>query len=174
MASSLRFNRAVLEHIKRRLASRRRVTLPGKPPRKAAVMLPLCNVNGAASCLFTKRTEEVGTHKGQVSFPGGHVDVGETSIEAAQRELVEELGSAAGRTTVLGKHDQALASTCCARWQAVALCASASLLCACHVCTDTCVPGFPVPATPPQSPVHMSRPLLAFWAVTRLTCPFSS
>lgn len=112
MASSLRFNRAVLGHIARRLASRRRTTLPGKPPRKAAVMLPLCNVDGAASCLFTKRTEEVGTHKGQVSFPGGHVDSGETSIDAARRELVEELGGAAASTTVLGKFDQALASTC--------------------------------------------------------------
>jgi hypothetical protein len=40
--------------------------------RRAAVLVPLCNVNNQHSVLFTLRSLLVGTHKGQVSFPGGH------------------------------------------------------------------------------------------------------
>lgn len=108
--SPLVFNQRVLARIGRRLAARNRAKLHGSSPRKAAVLVPLCNVNGKASCLFTKRTEEVGTHKGQVSFPGGHVDAGETATEAACRELEEELGGGVP-CDVLGKFDDALAIT---------------------------------------------------------------
>eukprot|EP00933_Yihiella_yeosuensis_P021085 TRINITY_DN16783_c0_g1_i1.p1 TRINITY_DN16783_c0_g1~~TRINITY_DN16783_c0_g1_i1.p1 ORF type:complete len:232 (+),score=29.68 TRINITY_DN16783_c0_g1_i1:56-751(+) len=60
--------------------------------KNAAVAVPLCNVDGEASCLFTVRSTKVGTHAGHVSFPGGHVDAGESAEEAAQRELLEETG----------------------------------------------------------------------------------
>mmetsp|Transcript_40143 Transcript_40143/g.65946 ORF Transcript_40143/g.65946 Transcript_40143/m.65946 type:complete len:174 (+) Transcript_40143:1-522(+) len=59
--------------------------------RHAAVLIPLCNVNGRASILFTVRTDKVSTHKGQVSFPGGHLEPGETAAAAALRETGEEL-----------------------------------------------------------------------------------
>ena len=36
----------------------------------AAVLLPLTQVNGEWHLLFTRRTERVQSHKGQVSFPG--------------------------------------------------------------------------------------------------------
>ena len=59
--------------------------------RRAAIFVPLLNVNGATSLLYTQRSHNVGTHKGQVSFPGGHVDAGESIELAAVRELCEEL-----------------------------------------------------------------------------------
>lgn len=62
-----------------------------KSARQAAVLIPLCNRNGEASIIYTLRSDKVGTHKGQVSFPGGHLDGDETPIEAAIREFYEEL-----------------------------------------------------------------------------------
>jgi coenzyme A diphosphatase NUDT7 len=59
--------------------------------RRAAIFVPLLNVGGEASILYTQRTDVVSTHKGQVSFPGGHIDPGESVEVAAIRELCEEL-----------------------------------------------------------------------------------
>jgi len=72
--------------------------------RTAAVLIPLINVNDKGSILFTKRSQEVGTHKGQISFPGGHVEKGEGIVEAAIRETQEELGyDLSGKVQVLGR-----------------------------------------------------------------------
>lgn len=70
--------------------------------RRAAILIPLCNRNGKASVLFNIRSKIVSTHKGQVSFPGGHINAGETEIEAAIRETYEEYGSSIGRLEVVG------------------------------------------------------------------------
>lgn len=73
-----------------------------KDRKQAAVLIPLCNRNGKASLLYTLRSDTVGTHKGQVSFPGGHLDKGETVIDAAIRECQEELGPGIGPIQILG------------------------------------------------------------------------
>jgi hypothetical protein len=59
--------------------------------RRASVFVPLCNRHGVPSVLFTVRTKTVSTHKGHVSFPGGHQEAGESAEAAAVRELREEL-----------------------------------------------------------------------------------
>ena len=74
----------------------------GELKRKAAVLIPLCNVNGEASLLFTVRGNNVGTHKGQVSFPGGHIEPNEAYTDAAVRETYEEIGNGVGPIRVLG------------------------------------------------------------------------
>lgn len=74
----------------------------GELKRKAAVLVPLCNVNGVASLLFTVRGDSVSTHKGQVSFPGGHVETNEAYVDAAVRETYEEIGKGIGPIRVLG------------------------------------------------------------------------
>ncbi|CAN0333722.1 unnamed protein product, partial [Ectocarpus sp. 4 AP-2014] len=61
-----------------------------------------CNRDGVASLLFTVRSRKVSTHKGEVSFPGGHLEHGEDAIEAALRETREEIGDSLGRIDVLG------------------------------------------------------------------------
>lgn len=53
--------------------------------------------------VLTLRTGNVEHHRGQVSFPGGALEAGETAITAALREAGEELGIAANSITILGE-----------------------------------------------------------------------
>jgi len=76
--------------------------------RRAAVLLPLCLKSGVPSFLFTKRTDTLSTHKGQVSFPGGLIDkMDEGEIDTALREFHEETGLDRKIVTVLGVHHDA-------------------------------------------------------------------
>ena len=60
---------------------------------RAGVLVPIVSIGGVYQFLFTKRTETVETHKGQVSFPGGVVDRRDRDIvETALREAWEEIG----------------------------------------------------------------------------------
>ena len=64
----------------------------GPQTKKAAVFIPITNYCGEPAIIFTLRSNSVGTHKGQVSFPGGHLEKHESPIDAALREPNEELG----------------------------------------------------------------------------------
>ena len=75
-----------------RLAGRQRRVVVGGPLVKAAVLLPLVD-RGEPFVVFAKRTDRVGTHRGQISFPGGRVDPSDAGfLEAALRESEEEIG----------------------------------------------------------------------------------
>ncbi len=70
----------------------------------AAVLVPLIREGEAWSLLFTRRTERVESHKGQVSFPGGGCDEDEsTPEETALREAQEEIGLQPGSVRILGR-----------------------------------------------------------------------
>ena len=59
---------------------------------------------GAWHILYTRRTQRVESHKGQVSFPGGACDQGETSAEeTALREVEEEIGIGREAIRILGR-----------------------------------------------------------------------
>ncbi len=77
---------------------------PGMKLRSAAVLLPLMFYNNEWHILYTRRTDRVESHKGQVSFPGGASDEGETTPEqTALREADEEIGMKPEDVTTLGK-----------------------------------------------------------------------
>jgi len=78
----------------------------------AAVLIPLFFKNGEAHLLFTKRTDKVETHKGQISFPGGMADETDEKLRAtALRETWEEMGIKSSDITLLGKTDKFLTNT---------------------------------------------------------------
>lgn len=71
--------------------------------RRAGVLVPLILGAGGADLLFTRRTDHVETHKGQISFPGGTVDEGDADIvHTALREAEEELGIGANLIDIRG------------------------------------------------------------------------
>ena len=70
----------------------------------AAVLIPLVWYDEEWHLLFTRRTDTVESHKGQVSFPGGGCDEGETTPEqTALREANEEIGLNPNDVRVLGR-----------------------------------------------------------------------
>ena len=76
--------------------------------RHAAVLIPLFIKHNASHVLLTKRTNRVEEHKGQISFPGGHVEDGDPSPkETALREAHEEVGLQKEDVLVLGRADDA-------------------------------------------------------------------
>jgi 8-oxo-dGTP pyrophosphatase MutT (NUDIX family) len=111
MASIAAFDDEERARIRARLRALtvRRLTLE-KP--RACVLVPLCHVGGAPSFLFTKRTETVGTHKGQVSFPGGRMDPDDEDEDACGlRELEEEVGIPPSRVELLGHCHEVMSIT---------------------------------------------------------------
>jgi len=64
---------------------------PGK--KASAVLLPLLKEEAVWKLLFTQRSEQIADHRGQVSFPGGHVEAGDSGpVQTALREASEEVG----------------------------------------------------------------------------------
>jgi len=86
------FNQAV-NIVREKLSDHDPVILPNTTITRAAVLILLLNKNEIPHILFTKRTDSVETHKGQISFPGGAWDKTDKSLqETAVRETFEEVG----------------------------------------------------------------------------------
>src|SRR5213594_2378946 len=96
---------ALVALTKARLATHARRVVPSGELVRAAVLIPIVD-RGEPCLVFTKRTQRVATHKGQISFPGGAVDPGDGSfLEAALRECEEEIGLPPAAVEPLGALD---------------------------------------------------------------------
>ena len=81
-------------------------TLPPVDPgevARAAVLVPLYQDRaGKVRIVLTKRPDDMRTHPGDVVFPGGRIEAGETPVEAALREAWEEVQLPADAVHVIG------------------------------------------------------------------------
>ncbi len=71
--------------------------------RRAAVLAPLYrDAVGELHAVFTRRRDDLRSHPGEISFPGGAQDAGEDLRDTALREACEEIGLAREQVTVAG------------------------------------------------------------------------
>jgi 8-oxo-dGTP pyrophosphatase MutT (NUDIX family) len=68
----------------------------------ASVLVPLLVSTPDPRVVFTRRTETLSRHAGEISFPGGLADQGEDAASAALRETEEELGLAPADVELVG------------------------------------------------------------------------
>jgi 8-oxo-dGTP pyrophosphatase MutT (NUDIX family) len=75
---------------------------PTKSAKFSSVLLLLKIENDKIYILFTLRSEKLKSHSGQISFPGGRIDNGESELDAALRETYEEVGITKENIEILG------------------------------------------------------------------------
>lgn len=128
--SSIRYDAGLRDRIARNLAAHERHVVASDGRRSAAVAIVVApsvaedasgasepavrlggrdvsfpGIEGAASFLLCLRAASLSSHTGQWALPGGRCDPGETVVDAALRELDEELGVRRGEDDVLGVLD---------------------------------------------------------------------
>jgi 8-oxo-dGTP pyrophosphatase MutT (NUDIX family) len=104
-----------VERLREQLAARTRVAIPDELPgdslardrsassRRAAVLVPLVALDGAAQLVLFERSADVADHKSEICFPGGSIETSDAdAIAAALRESWEELGIPPADVAVLG------------------------------------------------------------------------
>jgi 8-oxo-dGTP pyrophosphatase MutT (NUDIX family) len=93
------------------LAHRQKRAITGTERTASAVLVPIYYREGQCHILFTRRTENVKEHKGQISFPGGARQDGESLLDTALREAREEIGLDPADVEILGELDDTMTFT---------------------------------------------------------------
>jgi 8-oxo-dGTP pyrophosphatase MutT (NUDIX family) len=116
----LPLDKALCDRLKTNLAAHDVAELPREGRKHAAVAFTLVEQAGPAGIanipydestadqaafILTVRAARLSSHAGQRAYPGGRVDPGETVVEAALRELREEVGLSLGPEHVIGRLD---------------------------------------------------------------------
>lgn len=98
--------------IRRGMASITPQRLGGQQSSEAAVLVGIVERDKRPHFLLTRRTQEVATHKGQISFPGGVREPDDrSSSQTALRETYEEIGVDPSLVEVFGEFHEYLAVT---------------------------------------------------------------
>ena len=100
------------QKLKQALAQRQKSHIIDASRVPSAVLIPIYDKQGQYYILFTKRTEKVKDHKGQISFPGGAYEEHDGRlVNTALRECAEEIGLPAEAVELLGELDDYLTTT---------------------------------------------------------------
>ena len=105
------FDERALGELRRLLASRPAIEIDAPQYRRAAVLIPIIRNGDHWSILFTRRSENLAAHSGQIAFPGGTVEPGEPLELAAVREAEEEVGIRSEDVEVIGRLDDVVTNS---------------------------------------------------------------
>jgi 8-oxo-dGTP pyrophosphatase MutT (NUDIX family) len=75
---------------------------PSRGKKPSAVLMALIDDGTGVKIIMTERSSGLRHHAGQISFPGGQIDDGETALDAALREAEEEIGLMPADVDILG------------------------------------------------------------------------
>lgn len=96
----------MIEEIRRRLAGYAPQEIEAEARPRAAVLLPLLTLDGKLHIVLTKRSNRVQSHKGEISFPGGSSEKGDSDLwVTALRESHEEIGLQPLDVQLIGRLD---------------------------------------------------------------------
>jgi len=96
----MNFKPSAIKHL---LENRKRYVVNNSSLIEAGVLLPIFLKDEVPHILFTKRTDKVEHHKGEISFPGGMKSIKDGNIlQTAMRETEEEIGVAMKDIEILG------------------------------------------------------------------------
>lgn len=88
------------------MAARTAAEWSGTDRRRAAVLIPLFLDDDQIRVVLTKRSTLLRSHPGEVSFPGGNLDLGDADLRhTALREAQEEVGIDPAQVDVIGSLD---------------------------------------------------------------------
>lgn len=90
---------------KKRLSGRRPEIIGEELFKKYAVLVPVIDVDGTPHLLFEKRSPKLRHQPGEICFPGGKLEPGESLKACAVRETVEELNVRYRQIKVMGPGD---------------------------------------------------------------------
>lgn len=94
------------EELKERLRAKKPNLITQSGLKPSAVLVPMIKRKEGWCLLFTKRSLEVDSHPGEISFPGGAIEPAESALGAALRETEEELGIPRNNLHLLGELDE--------------------------------------------------------------------
>lgn len=99
------FDDRSLVRLREILALRPAIEIHAPQHRRACVVIPLIRSGAEWSVLLTRRSAQLQAHSGQIAFPGGGVEEGESLEEAAIREAEEEVGIRPQDVELIGRLD---------------------------------------------------------------------
>ena len=111
MAAPPSFDAATLARLSELFSRRVAHEIDPGEMRRACVLIPLLEIGGEWGVLFSHRSPDLPVHSGQISFPGGSAEPGETLEAAALRETEEEIGIPTDAVELIGRMDDVITRT---------------------------------------------------------------